>query len=259
MEWNGIDTRPPIKVDIVEKLKERWEPPKIFENAISDDEIKYLRKLNADAVNPVETYVNGNYRRLVADRSEAYEFLKHHIERVCTYPHKFTNAQFTGNFFRTRTPYTLHADTGCDPDLKPGRIVVFPLNIVVKEDCEYIEEYNRFSIMDQQWYGQAASFVKGNYDIVKNNGHSYMKPIVEYSTNMHNIADTPFDKDRFEDAFGHLRYEYFDGLSERACVSWRPGDIMTFDRCDIHTPTNFLKANVIEKEAVTFFLEYADL
>ncbi len=256
--WNGIDNREPINPKLVEKLEERWEPPKVFENAISPDEIAYLLKMEQEANDVKKMNVGGYQRRIVNDRSKAFEFLKSKIDSVCTYPYKFSNELGTGNFFRTRSPYTLHADTGVDPNTKLYRIVVFPLEISVTPGKEYLEQYNRFTIMNQRWYGQAAIFIKNDYEELKKHEGKYIRAVTEY-THMTNIDKNYVSKERVNDLYSHLKPEYFEEMSENACVRWQPGDIMTFNRCDIHTATNFFKANVFEKTAVTFFLEYADL
>ena len=255
-EWTGIDNRQPLNPEFVELHKSRWEPPQRFENILNQDDIDFLLDLEENG-NDVQIVKAGQYeRRISKDRSKAYEYLKDRINSMLTFPHKFTNEFGTGNFFRTTSPYTLHADTGINPNDKLYRIVVFPLRIKTNGQ-EYLPQYNQLTIFNQQWYGQACLFMAGDPERVKSMSAKYIKPVSEY-THLHRRATEPFPQERFDELYTHLKYSHFEGLSERVTIPWVPGDGLTFDRCDVHTATNFFKANVVEKTAVTFFLEYAE-
>ena len=238
-----------INKELQEVLKARWEPPKVFENVLNQDEINFLLECEKN---------NANKKVLPSrifglDTSAPQEFLKPKLKEILKYPYKVTG----GNFFRTSVPYRLHADTGIDEFAKLYRIVVFPLFIDTGDD-PYVEEFNSLTIMNQRWYNQAAFFMKGEEEKFDVKKAEYNQPVNDYSI-AYNLTSDPFPIERFNQLFDHLVYKNFEGFSELSTAPWRIGNAITFDRSDIHTASNFIKANVKSKIGLTFFTEYADL
>lgn len=239
-----------LREDLKLKLKERWAPPEVFENVLSVDDIEYL--LNEELTNDNKRLLPKRVFGLNTTQSQRYLHSK--LQSILKFPFKITG----GNFFRTSVPYMLHADTGIDENCALYRIVVFPLSITCNENTQYDEHFNSLTIMDQRWYHQAAFFMKGEehrFDVKKK---EYNQPVNDYSL-IDGYVNTPFSKERFDDIFSHLNYDSFEGMSELFTAPWRIGDAITFDRSNIHTASNFLKANVCEKIGLTFFTEYIDL
>lgn len=239
-----------IRSDLKEVLKSRWEEPKVFENVLNQNDINFL--LSQEANNQNQRILTKRVFGLDTQKCQAY--LDGKLKQILKYPFKITG----GNFFRTEVPYMLHADTGIDENCALYRIVVFPLLIEVEDGKEYDEHFNSLTIMHQRWYNQAAFFMKGEehkFDVKK---QEYNQPVNDYSI-ADGITDIPFSRERFDDIFSHLNYKSFEGMSELFTAPWRIGNAITFDRSNIHTASNFLKANVKSKIGLTFFTEYADL
>lgn len=239
-----------IRPDLQERLKERWEAPQVFENVVDQKDLDFLlnEEKNNQSVRILTKRVFG------LDTLACQRYLDPVLKKVLKYPFKITG----GNFFRTEIPYMLHADTGIDVNCALYRIVVFPLYLETFEGTKYHEEFNGLSIMHQRWYNQAAFFMKGEehrFDVKK---QEYNQPVNDYSI-ADGITDVPFDRERYEAVFSHLNYKSFEGMSELAYAPWRIGNAITFDRSNIHTATNFIKANVKMKIGLTFFTEYGDL
>ena len=238
-----------IRPELQAILKDRWEPPKVFENVLNDSDLEFL--LDQELNNKNQKVLP--HRLFGLDTSASQEYLKEKLATILKYPFKVTG----GNFFRTEIPYRLHADTGIDELAKLYRIVVFPLQIVTNGQ-EYREEFNSLTIMNQRWYNQAAFFMKGEEDKFDVKKAEYNQPVSDYSLAT-DIASSPFPLDTFNLKFDHLQYKNFDGFSELFCAPWRVGNAITFDRSNIHTASNFIKANVKTKIGLTFFTEYGDL
>jgi hypothetical protein len=238
-----------INPEIVEILKQRWEPPKVFENVLSADDIAFL--LDQEENNPQKKTLP--FRVFGLNTEASFQRLKNKLDSILVHPYKVTG----GNFFRTEVPYRLHADTGIDEFAKLYRIVVFPLFLDTGAD-PYLEEFNNLTIMNQRWYNQAAFFMKGEEDKFDVKKAEYNQPVNDYSIAT-NITTEAFPKETFDRLFNHLVYKNFEGFSELVTVPWRIGNAITFDRSNIHTASNFLKANVKMKIGLTFFTEYADI
>ena len=239
-----------IRPDLVSELINRWEPPKVFENVIDSNDIAFL--LDQEANNKNQRILPKRIFGL--DTKACQDYLDSKLKSILKYPFKITG----GNFFKTEVPYLLHADTGIDENCALYRIVVFPLYIETQEGMEYDEHFNSLTIMNQRWYHQAAFFMKGEEHKFEAKKTEYNQPVSDYSTVYGASSDT-FDKARYDDIFSHLNYNSFTGMSELFTAPWRIGNAITFDRSNIHTASNFLKANVKTKIGLTFFTEYADL
>jgi hypothetical protein len=233
---------------------EKWTPPVLFEDVLSDEIIEKLLYLEEHNSNKI-TYPG---RSFGLDTSAAFNILKNvGIISLYLLDHPFKLSG--GNFFRTEVPYRLHADTGTEPSTIQNlyRIIVIPLAFTIIPGKEYYPEFNRLSIMNQRWYDRAAFFMKGEPEFeIEKKQKEYNQPVTDYS-NVFNIRQTPFPIERHEELYGHIKYENFEGMSELFVSRWKPKDIISFDRSNIHTSTNFKnKANVIQKIGLTFFTEY---
>ena len=238
-----------IKKEIVEILKQRWEPPKVFENAISEKDVEFL--LNDEELNQNKRILP--LRVFGLDTTRAQKYLKPVLDSILTYPYKVTG----GNYFRTEIPYRIHADTGLNDDAKLYRIVVFPL-YVNTDGKPYLEENNSLAVLNQRWFNQAAFFMKGEEEKFKLRQNEYNIPTNEYHL-ADGLTENPFPKEIFEKDFNHLAYSNFDGFSILSSSVWRIGNAITFDRSNIHVASNFFNANVKMKIGLTFFTEYADI
>lgn len=135
-----------INPEIVEILKQRWEPPKVFENVLSADDIAFL--LDQEENNPQKKTLP--FRVFGLNTGASFQRLKNKLDSILVHPYKVTG----GNFFRTEVPYRLHADTGIDEFAKLYRIVVFPLFLDTGAD-PYLEEFTNTVglIMNKQAVG----------------------------------------------------------------------------------------------------------
>lgn len=235
-----------ILPEIQKELNLQWQPPKIYKSLLSSTDLAWL--LNDEENNPNKKILPGRVFGL--DTSKAFSYLKDKINSILDYPFKVTG----GNYFRTNVPYRLHADTGIDEHAKLYRIIVFPLQFKFEND--YHEEFNSLAIMNQRWYHQAAFFMKGNEDQFAVKKQEYNQPVSDYSE-MIGKSSEPFPIEIYDNYYNHISYTNFEGMSELLRVPWVPGDVITFDRSNIHTTTNFFKANITQKIGLTFFTEYS--
>ena len=238
-----------IRPELQAVLKDRWEPPEVFENVLNQEDIAFLLEQEENNTNKKVI----PFRVFGLDTEACREYLRPKLQHILKYPYKITG----GNFFKTEVPYRLHADTGIDESCALYRIVVFPLFLDTGDD-EYLEEFNNLTIMDQRWYNQAAFFMKGEEDKFDVKKQEYNQPVSDYGL-ADGLSDRQFPKDRFDQMYNHITYKNFEGMSELFTAPWKIGNAISFDRSHIHTATNFLKSNVKTKIGLTFFTEYSDL
>ena len=237
-----------INESVKKSLIERFQPPKVFENVIDLNDLDFLLKQEEENS---QKKVVSTKRVFGLNTTAATDYLRPLLDKILEYPYKITG----GNFFRTQVPYRLHADSGIDEQIKLYRIVVVPLQLEL--DGDYREEFNCLTVTNQRWFHQAAFFMKGEEEKFDVKKLEYNQPINQYDL-IYNLGDS-LPRERFSSFYDHLVYENFDGINEQSVIPWRVGNIITFDRSNIHTATNFHKANVKTKIGLSIFTEYADL
>jgi len=238
-----------LKPEIRDSLIPRFQPPKVAQGYLGKSDLVYLSTLEDS--NPNKKVVSKS-RVFGLDLSRATSFLMPILKTL------FNGQSFKitgGNFFRTNVPYRLHADTGIDENAKPFRIVVIPISFELNDPkLPYLPEYNALMISNQRWFHQAAFFMKGEEEKFPLKSQEYNQPVNQYEL-IYNRQET-ISRECHAHLFDHLIYDNFEGIDVHSVLSWKPGDILTFDRTSIHTATNFHKANVKTKIALSIFTEY---
>lgn len=240
-----------INADVRRVLEDRWEAPRVISDIVTDDDIQFL--LNEEK--------NCEEKRFFPKRifglntRPAQERMMPRLKRFLKFPFRVTG----GNYFNVGEPHIIHADTGTSPTCALYKIIVIPL-CIVKDDQTNLN-YNEItlSVMSQRWYNQAAFFIRGeNEDVVNRKKKEYNIPIIDYD-DVFLKTNKSFPMDLYDRAFDHIQYSHFENMSILETFKWRPGDILTFDRSNIHVASNFIKYGAKSKIGLTFFLEYADL
>lgn len=240
-----------INADLRRVLEDRWEPPFVISDIVTDDDIQFL--LNEEK--------NCTDKRIFPKREfglntrSAQERMIPRLREFLKFPFRVTG----GNYFNVEEPHILHADTGMSASCALFRIIVIPLCIVKNEQSELNNNEITLSVMTQRWYNQAAFFIRGeNEDVVNRKKNEYNIPIIDYD-DVFLKTNEAFPTDLYTHAFDHIQYSHFENMSILETFKWRPGDILTFDRSNIHVASNFIKYGAKSKIGLTFFLEYADL
>lgn len=214
-----------------DRIRSLWSSPLVLDNFLTESELQVLKELRdkkaqekniygkaADAVfvNPcwgrVEPIIGDRLRSLLGD---------------------FIVTE--GNFFSTRNPFTLHADTGKDPEAILYKGVLIPLEVEPQE----IPTFTIF--FKQRWLGLAANFYKGCTEAPE---CRYNDDIFDYSEVIGFKGETPFDRDVFDEYLSHAEYSTLTGLEVDEIVEWRPGRVIIFDRCQLHSSDCFRKRGI---------------
>ena len=240
-----------IDEDLSQILQRRWEPPQVFKNAISQEDLHFFlhdeQICPEKKVYPKRTFGVNTWRA----RQRMMAWLNDNLK----YPFKITG----GNYFNVEEPHIVHADTGTSSRAALYRIIVIPLAIVKDESKNFSEDDITLTILNQRWYNQAAFFIRGeNEDVVNRKKSEYNIPVTDYH-DVYLKETTCFPLDTHAHMFSHFQYSHLEGMSILETVKWRPGDIISFDRSNIHVASNFMKFGVKAKIGLTFFLEYDDL
>ena len=138
-------------------------------------------------------------------------------------------------FNESRISFQLHADSGYkDNKFTPHKAIILPLY------CENNQGSTVF--FNNFWYGEAAKFTRAD-DLFKtfkdqeNQLSTKDQRITDYSKIV-NYNNIPFNKDLYKHYCSHIPYENLHGLTLSDVVEWNPGDVIVFDRSQIHCATS---------------------
>lgn len=127
--------------------------------------------------------------------------------------------------------FQIHVDSGYN-NQSACRGIIIPL----------VCEAGSTVFFNNYWKGDAAKFVRSEdpYQHVKDSHKQITtkdQRITNY-TKIINYTDQPFDKEIYNQYLTHIPYENLHGLTVDTIVSWSPGDIIVFDRNQLHCASN---------------------
>lgn len=134
-------------------------------------------------------------------------------------------------FNESTISFQIHVDSGySNPLVNKG--IIIPLK------CDR----GSTIFFDNYWYKDAAKFVRGEdvYANVKDNAKQITtkdQRITDYS-NIVGFNNKPFDYKLYNRYLTHIPYENLHGLTIDKIVTWVPGDVIIFDRNQLHCASN---------------------
>jgi len=127
--------------------------------------------------------------------------------------------------------FQIHADSGYN-NSAVYKGLIFPL------DCRLASTV----FFNNYWYGDAAKFVRSQ-DYFRHEQNtpdslsSKDQRIQDY-TCVQNFTDEEFDSDVYKQYLTHIPYENLHGLIVDKIIKWVPGDVIVFDRHQLHCASN---------------------
>ena len=146
--------------------------------------------------------------------------------------------------FQVKKPHVLHNDWS-KFDNGQGLAFLMPL---IHDGLEN----PKFVIYDQI-VDDAAVKLFGGGPAPKNVHHN--SSLLEYTT-VKGTVNEPFDEEFYNTHLTHLKPNWVQGLSVRKVFDWKPGSLIVFHRCNIHSSSDFTNLGIQEKTGLSVFTRY---
>lgn len=237
-----------------EKMKSILSPAVLHEKVISEENLKWLYAFAFSGGGRFRHNENGTVF-ISGNLKNCYTHLKSIIDSLL--PGAAHSPVVDGNFFITPSQYGLHSDSlrkqdftsnlNHTPEIHERRAWVPWKNIIIPLWVTPPQIDSQICFFEQRHLDWAHVYNHGS----ETTGISTTYPIIKnmYDVQFYNAAGKPIDKkenlhpypeDHFTKYFrtpegkNLTSYKRFTGLKPEKTFSWRPGDLMVFDPCQLH-------------------------
>jgi hypothetical protein len=208
----------------IEKIRKFESKPLIVKNFLNNEDIKLFQKLYEEL--PIEI---DNKRQQIIKKKWSIEFnkelqkkynqkLKEIIgEYEMDNPETKEDSKSLGLFQESRMPVTLHVDTGFDFD-----------KIIYKQTLLPLSSTGETIIFKNRFYGCATTF---SIDPKELSAKGYNKRSSEHLSLYNGKA---FDDEIYNKYLSHEDIDNLKGLEVELIFKWKLGDLLVFDRTNLH-------------------------
>jgi hypothetical protein len=219
--------------------------PYVVENFLSSDDIGELIEIYDHRQNKIQKHT-GPVTSELRDDFDSIPVLKSIKEKILA---EVGGCEiYTGFYFNVTQPHIIHND-----DDKQGPVVykafTLPLKIEMLDDVE--PKYPSLCFFDQYYLEGPSKFFKGASVNIK----EYYNTIVYDYKDVHNLSNTPFDLNVYQEYLSHLKLSWLDGLSFNSAHTWQPGNAIVFDCVRLHAASNFTKQGIKSKLGISIFTQ----
>ena len=219
----------------IEKIKKLEEKPKVINNFINKEEIKVFQKLYEEL--PIEI---NNVRQQIIKKKWSVKFYpdlqKKYLQKLASVIGKFEmdnpetkeNQKSLGLFQESFKPVTLHVDTGFDFN-----------KIIYKQTLMPLTDEGETVIFKNRFYGCSTTF---SIDPKELSAEGYNKRSSEH---LSIYGKKPFDKDMHKKFLNHEDINNLQGLTVEMIYKWKLGDLLVFDRTNLHCSSSNLSKKKI--------------
>ena len=219
----------------IEKIKKIEAKPFVIKNFINKKEIENFQKLYMEL--PIE--INNQRQKIIKKKwsnnffPELQQLYKEKLKSIIDdyimdNPKTKDDLESLGLFQESFKPVSLHVDTGFDFNKIIYKQVLMPLT----DEGETVIFKNRF-------YGCSTTF---SIDPDELSAKGYNKRSSEHL----NIYDkVPFDKEIHKKFLNHEDIDNLKGLKVEMIYKWKLGDLLIFDRTNLHCSSSNLKKKKI--------------
>ena len=167
----------------------------------------------------------------------------------------------TGNFVFSTNPYNVHIDTGSRgyKDLSEGCVpykqIIIPLWVSPMGGMSATAVYKQRAIS----YG--TNFVRGfkkefRTDVWRSVKDYRQVPLFNLDGTPMGQFEKPFNMETYTDWLTNVPYESLTGLDVEGFYNWDRRSIIVFDRCCLHSGTDFIKYGTKSKAGLTIMTNY---
>ena len=221
--------------EIIE-IKQYSSPPKCYQNYMSTEEILWLNDIHA---NLDKNLMTDAYRNSFRSNNNTSFFQEISTWAKGKFNHVLGDFNISSFFFyespkpESATDATIHTDVWDDETIVDKTILI-PLIIEPKEDTHTI-------IFNQHYYHYGAAYA-GQVGNKQKFGPTVILP--EHYNKIDGLQPTKeFDKNFYFDHLTHKPYANLYGLSVSDIIKWQPGNVIIFDRTQLHCCDNYFNVN----------------
>ena len=216
---------------LIDKIKKNEDHPFVINNFLSQNEIELFQKLYAEL--PLEI---DNKRQKIKKKkwpknfySDLQEKYNNRLKSIIGHfkmdnPKTKENFESLGLFQESYLPVNLHVDTGYDFEKIIYKQTLLPLS----SDGETIIFKNRF-------YGCSTTF---SIDPDELNAKGYNKRSSEH---LNIYGEKKFNKGIHQKYLSHENIDNLKGLEVSLIYKWKLGDLLIFDRTNLHCASSNIK------------------
>ena len=136
-----------------------------------------------------------------------------------------------GLFQESHKPLKLHVDAGFN--LK---------DLIYKQTLIPLSEYGETVIFKNRFYGVSTSFTKIENELLENNPENYKKgKNARSAEHLKMFSDKSFNKNDHDKYLKHEDIENLKGLEIEYVYKWNLGDLLIFDRTNLHCSSSNIK------------------
>jgi hypothetical protein len=208
----------------IEKIKKFESKPFVVSNFLNKDEIKSFQNLYEEL--PVE--INNERQKIIKKKWDVQfhkelqnNYIKKLKEIIADFemdnPDTKNGSKSLGLFQESYKPVTLHVDTGFDFD-----------KIIYKQTLLPLSDTGETIIFKNRFYGCSTTF---SIDPKELAAKGYNKRSSEH---LNLYGNNDFDKDIFMKYLSHENLKNLKGLEIEMIFKWKLGDLLIFDRSNLH-------------------------
>ena len=219
----------------LEKIKKLETKPRVIKNFLNDEEVKLFKKLYEEL--PIEI---NNKRQKIVKKKWAIEFNKElqikYIQKLkeiigdyeMDNPETKNGSQSLGLFQESYMPVNLHVDTGFDFE-----------KIIYKQTLLALSEVGETVIFKNRFYGCSTTFSINEKELAAKGYNKRSSEHIEL------YSKKPFDKKDHEKFLKHEEIDNLMGLEIEMVYKWKLGEILIFDRTNLHCSSSNLNGKKI--------------
>ena len=220
------------------KIKDLESSPKIIKNFVSPEEIAQFLRLYSE----LPIVVNNLKQKVIKKRwtegfgKELETLFKSKLKSIIG-DFKMDNLinedgkECFGLFKESYKPLKLHVDAGFN--LK---------DIIYKQTLIPLSEFGETIIFKNRFYGFSTNFTKNENELLENNPDNFKKgKNVRSNEHLNIFSEKPFNKKDHAEYLNHEDVENLKGLEIELIYKWNLGDLLIFDRTNLHCSSSNIK------------------
>ena len=219
----------------IKKIKQFEEKPFVVKNFISNKEVENFIKLYKEL--PIE--VNNQRQKIIKKKwsnnfSPDLQFVYKEKLKSIIGDYEMDNPitkdgfESLGLFQESFLPVTLHVDTGFEFD-----------KVIYKQSLMPLSDHGETVVFKNRFYGCSTTFSINEKELA---AKGYNKRSSEH-IDLYNKK--PFDQTIHKKFLNHEEIENLKGLEVEMIYKWRPGEILIFDRTNLHCSSSNLSGKKI--------------
>jgi hypothetical protein len=222
----------------LDKIRSLESAPRLIKNFISTDEIDQFLKL----FDELPITVNNLKQKVIKKRwidgygKELELLFKKKLKSIIG-DFKMDNLinedgkECFGLYQESCNPLKLHVDAGFNLE-----------DLIYKQTLMPLSEYGETIIFKNRFYGVSTNFTKNKNELLENSPENLKKgKNARSDKHLNMFAKKDFDKNNYDKYLRHEDIENLKGLEVELIYKWNLGDLLVFDRTNLHCSSSNIK------------------